>query len=99
MDSALAYMVTDEILGSQALTMAGFAKVADQLIARAFARRQRDNARVAKNPGVGERLGWEDAKRRLQKAVQRHGREGRAAAVRELAEHSELLVRFIERVR
>jgi hypothetical protein len=32
---ALAYMVTDEILGSRTLTMAGFAKVADQLIARA----------------------------------------------------------------
>ena len=48
---------------------------------------------------AGEGLGWETANQRLQRAVQRHGREGRAAAVRELGEQSELLVRFVERVR
>jgi len=99
LDGALAYMVTDEILGSQALTMAGFAKVADQLIVRAYARRQRETSRTTNKSGAGEGLGWETAKQRLQRAVHRHGREGRAAAVRELGEHSELLVRFVERVR
>jgi hypothetical protein len=74
-------MVTDEILGSQAITMPGFAKVADQLIARHYARQQRGRLRSAPNPGGGERLGWEEAKRLLERAVARHGRDGRAQAV------------------
>ena len=97
--SALSYMVTDEILGSQALTMSGFAKVADQLIARAYARQQRLATRLTPGPSTGERLGWEDAKQRLQKAIQRHGREGREGAMRELREQSPLLPRFVEQVR
>jgi hypothetical protein len=99
LEQALGYMVTDEILGSQALTMNGFAKVADQLIARAYARRQRLAIRSAPQPKMEERLGWEDAKQRLQRAIQRHGREGRESALRELGEHSPLLVRFVEQVR
>jgi hypothetical protein len=98
LEQALAYMVTDEILGSQALTMPGFAKVADQLIARAYARQQRRATRSTPGPSTGE-LGWEDAKQRLQRAIQRHGREGREGAVRELREQSPLLARFVERAR
>jgi hypothetical protein len=99
LQQALGYMVTDEILGSQALNMPGFAKVADQLIARAYARQQRLAIRSAPPPITGDRLGWEDAKQRLQRAIQRHGREGRGAALRELGEQSPLLARFVEQVR
>ncbi len=96
---ALTYMVTDEILGSQALSMPGFAKVADRLIARAYARRQRAIAGLGRIGSAGYGLGWEEAKQALERAVQRHGRDGRAAALEELAARSELLVRFVERVR
>jgi hypothetical protein len=67
-------MVTDEILGSQALTLAGFAKVADQLIARAYARRQRATTRPDRAGATGDALSREDAKQALERAVQRHGR-------------------------
>jgi hypothetical protein len=99
LDGALAYMVTDEILGSQALTMSGFAKVADQLIARAYARCQRTAARRTSAGAGAHGRGWEDVRHALERAIQRHGREGRAAALRELAEHDPLLVQFVERVR
>jgi hypothetical protein len=99
LDHALTYMVTDEILGSQAITMPGFAKVADQLIARHYARQQRNRLRSAPNAGGGERLGWEEAKRLLERAVARHGRDGRAHAVGELAQANELLAEFVDRVR
>jgi hypothetical protein len=96
---ALEYMVTDEILGSQALTVTGFAKVADQLIARAYACRQRATTRPARAGAAADGLSWEDARQALEGAVQRHGREGRAAALDELGASSEQLVRFVERVR
>jgi len=99
LESALAYMVTDDILGSQAISMPGFAKVADQLIARAYARRQRLGSQPTPSSGGGERVGWDEAKQQLQRAIQRHGREGRDQALRELAEHSPLLVRFVEQVK
>ncbi len=99
LNSALAYMVTDEILGSQALTMPGFAKVADQLIARAYARRLRNGVPRASTPGADRAPDWEEARQTLQRAIQRHGRDGRRQALEELAQHSELLVRFVERVR
>jgi hypothetical protein len=100
LDAALAYMVTDEILGSQALTMPGFAKVADQLIARAYARQQRSKSTgLAKHSGTTSAATWEEAKQALQRAIQRHGREDRAAALHELAKQDERLVRFVERVK
>jgi hypothetical protein len=98
LDLAIVYMVGDEILGSEALTMPGFAKVADRLIARAHARRVRLGARGA--PAVaGAGIGWQDAKSELEQAIKRHGRDGRAAALSELARASPLLARFVERVR
>ena len=96
---ALAYMVTDEILGSQALTMTGFAKVADQLIARAYARQQRATARLTSAGTPASQAGWEDAKHALERAIQRHGREGRAAALQELAAQDPQLAQFVQRVR
>ena len=96
---ALAYMVTDEILGSQALTMTGFAKVADQLIARAYARQQRAAARATPAGSPASQAGWEDAKHALERAIQRHGREGRAAALQELAAKNPQLGQFVQRVR
>ena len=99
LDGALAYMVTDEILGSHALTMGGFAKVADQLIARAYARRQRTAVRRAPTGSGADARSWEDARHALERAIRRHGREGRAAALRELAARDELFVQFVERVR
>jgi hypothetical protein len=95
---ALAYMVTDEILGSEALTMPGFAKVADKLIARAHARRLRLSGRTGADPGR-HGLGWQDAKLALERAVQRHGRDGRTAALAELAAANPALAEFVERVR
>jgi hypothetical protein len=100
LETALAYMVTDEILGSQALSMPGFAKVADQLIARAYARRLRHGApRISSLPGRPPAPAWAEARQALQRAIQRHGRDGRDLALAELAEHSPLLVRFVERIK
>jgi len=59
----------------------GFAKVADQLIARAYARQQRLAAQATPSMGGGERLGWDEAKQQLQRAIQRHGRQGREQAL------------------
>lgn len=99
LDQALAYMVTDEILGSQALTMPAFAKVADRLIARAHARQNRLRSRTPTSAGGGEHLTWPEAKTRLERAIQRHGRDHREAALQELAAASPLLPIFVERVR
>jgi len=100
LDQALAYMVGDEILGSEALTMPGFAKVADKLIARAHARRMRLAARGAPSvAGMEGGMGWQDARSKLEQAIKRHGRDGRTAALSELASASPLLPRFVERVR
>ena len=82
LDAALDYMVTDEILGSEALTMPGFAKVADKLLARAHARRTRTTTRQPPTPGTTPGLGWPDAKVLLERAIPRHGRDGRKAGAR-----------------
>ena len=99
LDAALDYMVSDEILGSQALNMSGFAKVADQLIARAYARRMRAAGRRGPADVIGGGRSWAQARQALERAIQRHGREGRAEALLELAEQDELLVQFVERAR
>ena len=89
-------MVGDEILGSRAISMPGFAQVVDQLIARAYARGHRQ---ITRSGGAEVDLGWTEAKEALERAVHRHGRDGRAPALVELGDRSELLVRFVERVR
>ncbi len=54
---------------------------------------------AANRPRLNGRSEWEEAKQSIQRAIQRHGRDGRAAALSELAEQNELLVRFVEKVR
>ena len=99
LSDALEYMVTDDILGSQALALPGFSKVADQLIARAYARRQRRMSTPGHAGVAADGLAWEEAKQMLERAVQRHGRDGRAAALDDLGVRSQQLVRFVQRVR
>jgi hypothetical protein len=99
LEAALAYMVCDEILGSQALAMPGFGRVADQLIRRAYARRMRASAHWHTSPGSGASMPWGEAKRALERAIQRHGRDGRSKALDELRRQNPLLVRFVEHVR
>ena len=95
---AIAYMTTDDILGSQAITMPGFAKVVNQLLARSYAREQRTRTAPARPPSEGA-LSWQEAKALIERAVTRHGRDGRAPALTELSRHSSLLVRFVDQVR
>lgn len=76
--------------------MPGFAGVADQLLARHHAR----DRRRASGPGAaGGGLGWAQARGLLERAAGRYGRDNSAAAVIDLGARSELLVRFVERVR
>jgi hypothetical protein len=98
LEAALAYMVADEILGSQALTMPGFAKVADQLIARAHARSLR-LAERGQPSAVGGEMGWTEARALLERAIHRHGRDGFTEALAELTRSSPLFAGFLERVR
>ena len=94
---ALNYMLGDEILGSRALTLPGFAKVADQLLARHHARSRRGGPAPAQVRAAG--IGWPAARELLERAVQRHGRDDRAGALAELATRDQRLVAFVERVR
>jgi hypothetical protein len=98
LDDAIGYMTRDEILGSQALTMPGLAKVADQLIARAYARRNRLERRPDAG-GSAHAMRWPEARVHLESAVQRYGRDNRAAAVEALEAESKTLVEFVDRVR
>ena len=91
-------MLEDEILAGRALTLPAFEQVCDQLIARQFARSSgRRSRRTA--PGGGTRVSWSEARASLERAVQRHGRDGRDAALGELGEVDGLLVTFVDRVR
>lgn len=95
---AFEQMLADEIVGSRALTMPAFEKVADQLIARHHARSQASRATWGQRPD-DQRLRWPEAKQHLERAIQRHGRDHRDRALAELSARDELLVLFVERVR
>jgi len=97
LDRALEQMLVDEIVGSRALTLPAFEKVADQLIARHHARRHQ--TRSPNKRATVDQLGWQDAKEHLQRAVQRYGRDHRDQALTELTAHDPLLVEFVHRVR
>jgi hypothetical protein len=90
-------MVCDEILGSRALTMRGFAGVVDQLLARHHARQRRSSGPLD-SPTAGE-LDWARARELLERAIARHGRDDRKAALAELRQHSELFAAFVEQAR
>jgi len=96
--SALAYIPTDPIKGSVAITMPGFARVVDELIFRAHSasRNGRSPSQASTAPGV---LPWPQARARLEQVIRRHGAERRDAAIAELAQESALYERFILRVR
>ncbi len=88
---ALEYMLTDEILASRALTLPDFAKVADQLLARSYARAHRA-------AGTGEGVGWAEARQLLERAVRRYGRDHRSGALEELTAVDMRFVTFVDRV-
>jgi hypothetical protein len=53
-------------------------------------------------PTVGQATGsssWQEAKPLIERAISRHGRDGRAVALRERGEQNDLLVQFVDRVR
>ena len=97
LQNALDHMVCDEIFGSRALTMRGFAGVVDQLLARHHARQRRTSGPLD-SPTAGE-LDWARARELLERAIARHGRDDRKAALAELREHCELFAAFVEQVR
>jgi hypothetical protein len=91
-------MLVDEVVGSRALTIPAFAKVADQLIARHHARQQQARGTWRERQTHGG-IGWEHAKQLLERAIQRHGRDRRREALAELAAHDPTLVAFVEHMR
>jgi hypothetical protein len=93
----LEQMLVDEVVGSRALTLPAFEKVADQLIARQHAR-QHAPRRPHERPTISGAT-WEQAKQLLERAIQRYGRDQRNQALAELAAHDPRLVDFVERVR
>ncbi len=97
---ALAYMVNDEILGSQALTMPGFAKVADQLIARAYARRaaHRDRSSTRRPARGAQQLGRGPTGARARDPAPRP-RRTRGRRSTSSPAHDALFAQFVERVR
>jgi hypothetical protein len=94
---ALAYATTDEILGSRALTMPGFAQVADQLIARAHIRDQR-HSQAPRPAGRISSGDWPDARAALERAALRYGRLRGAAARAELSAADRRFDDFFQRV-
>jgi len=97
LQNALDHMVCDEILGSRALTMRGFAAVVDQLLARHHARQRRSTPGL--DATASAELDWARARELLERAIARHGRDNRTAALGELREHTELFAAFVEQVR
>jgi hypothetical protein len=93
---ALEYMLTDEILASRALTLPDFAKIADQLLARSYARAHRATATGL--AGTGEGVGWTEARQLLERAVRRYGRDHRSGALEELTAVDMRFVIFVDRV-
>jgi hypothetical protein len=93
----LEQMLVDEVVGSRALTLPAFEKVADQLIARRHARQHAP--RGARESSTIGRPSWERAKQLLERAIQRYGRDQRDQALAELRAHDPRLVEFVERVR
>jgi hypothetical protein len=94
---ALCYAPYDTVLSSRAISMPGFAAIADDLIVRANARRlqQTDSNRTSGPSG----LGWSDARVALERAIRRHGRDNPHAARTELIAHNPLFTAFLEQVR
>jgi hypothetical protein len=98
LEQALRYAPQDTVLSSRAISMPGFAAIADDLIVRANARRlhQTDRDRTACGAGAG---GWPDARVALERAIRRHGRDNPHAARTELIAQDPLFAAFLKQVR
>jgi hypothetical protein len=80
-------MVGDSYIGGKATTLPDFDRIAEELIAKRFATPDRDRHGTAfppvsdaRSPDAGA-LSWPAAKDHLARAIQRHGRDHRAAAL------------------
>jgi hypothetical protein len=97
LEQALGYAPHDTVLSSRAITMPGFAAIADDLIVRANARRlHQTDSRQTSGPRAA---GWPDARVALARAIRRHGRDDPHAARTELIAHNPLFAAFLEQVR
>ena len=95
LQAAFEQMLADEIIGSQATTLPAFERVVDRLLARRHARQQQPRSPTGRTSASG----WEQARRELERAIGRYGRDQRQAALRDLADSDSRLVTFVERVR
>jgi hypothetical protein len=89
---AMAYMLTDPVKGSAGVTMPGFARVVDELLFRAGSEATRVQAAAQRHPGIP----WGLARTRLERAIHRHGKDGREEALSELEQESPLYGAFIK---
>lgn len=94
-------MVGDPYIGAKATTLPDFDRIAEELIAKRFATADGDRHGTALSPSGDPRspdasgLSWPAAKDHLARAIQRHGRDHRAAALAELAAIHPTLERFV----
>ena len=94
-------MVADPYIGGKATTLPDFDRIAEELIAKRFATADRDRHGTAFPPAGDPRspdasaLSWPAAKDHLARAIQRHGRDHRAAALAELGAIHPTLERFV----
>jgi hypothetical protein len=94
-------MVGDPYIGGKATTLPDFDRIAEELIAKHFATADRGRHGTAFSPAGDPRspdesaLSWPAAKDHLARAIQRHGRDHRAAALAELGAIHPTLERFV----
>jgi hypothetical protein len=93
-------MVGDPYIGAKATTLPDFDRIAEELIAKRFATADRDRHGTASPAGDPRSrdesaLSWPAAKDHLARAIQRHGRDRRAAALAELGAIHPTLERFV----
>ena len=94
-------MVGDPYIGGKATSLPDFDRIAEELIAKRFATADRDRhgttfplAGDPRSPDASA-LSWPAAKDHLSRAIQRHGRDRRAAALAELGAIHPTLARFV----
>jgi hypothetical protein len=99
--AGFAHMVIDPYIGGKATTLPDFDRIAEELIAKHFASGNGGRHSTVL-PQAGElgspdatRLSWPAAKDHLARAIQRHGRDHRAAALAELGAVNPNLERFV----
>jgi hypothetical protein len=99
--AGFAQMVADPYIGGKATTLPDFERIAEELIAKHFATADRGRRGTALSPAGdpgspdASALSWPAAKDHLARAIQRHGRDHRAAALAELGAIHPTLARFV----